>query len=141
VALADDLHRIARVAAAHALPGEEVAAVLAVGPAPGERVYLCAFGSSEGVESWLVLDDNGSPVTDRKRVRDAASIAALCEVVEEGVDDAELTEPRLASLSYLDSIGSATTSGDLAEAVQAAIPAVEELTKDVESNYKLELSR
>jgi hypothetical protein len=141
VALADDLHRIARAAATHALPGEEVTAVLAVEPVPGERVYLCAFGSSEGVESWLVLDDNGSPVTDRKRVRDAASIAALCEVVEEGVDDGELTEPRLASLSYLDSIGSATTSGDLAGAVQAAIPAVEELTKEVESNYKLELSR
>jgi hypothetical protein len=141
VALADDLHRIARAAAAYALPGEEVTAVLAVEPAPSERVYLCAFGSSERVPSWLVLDDEGSPVADRKRVHDAASIAALCEVVEEGVDGAALTEPRLASLAYLDSIGSATTNGDLAGAVQAAIPAVEELTKDVESNYKVELSR
>ena len=141
MALADDLDRIARAAAAHALPGEEVTAVLAVEPAPGERLYLCAFGSSAGVDSWLVLDGGGSPVTNRKRVRDAVSISALCEVVEESVRAGESTEPRLASLSYLDSIGSASTNGDLAAVVQSAVPAVEELTKDVESNYKLELTR
>jgi hypothetical protein len=141
VALADDLDRIARTAAAHALSDEEVAAVIAVEPAPDERLYLCAFGTSEGVRSWLVLDESGSPVTNRKRVHDAASIAALCEVVEESVDAEEPTEPRLASLSYLDSIGSASRNGDLAVVVQSAVPAVEELTKDVKSNYKLELSR
>jgi type IV secretory pathway VirJ component len=141
VALADDLDRIARAAAEYALPGEEVTAVLAVEPAAGERAYLCAFGSAEGVESWLVLDDAGLPVTDLKRVRDAASIAALCEVVEETIDRAEPTEPRLASLSYLDSLSAAAKNGDLAAAVQGAVPAVEELTKDVETHYKLELSR
>ena len=141
MALADDLDRIARTAAAHALSDEEVAAVIAVEPAPDERLYLCAFGTFEGVRSWLVLDESGSPVTNRKRVHDAASIAALCEVVEEIVDAEEPTEPRLASLSYLDSIGSASRNGDLAVVVQSAVPAVEELTKDVESNYKLELSR
>ena len=51
------------------------------------------------------------------------------------------TEPRLASLAYLDSIGPTTENGDLAAAVQSAVPAVEELTKNVESNYKLDLSR
>jgi hypothetical protein len=141
VALADDLDRIARTAAAHASSDEEVAAVIAVEPAPDERLYLCAFGTFEGVRSWLVLDESGSPVTNRKRVHDAASIAALCEVVEESVEAEEPTEPRLASLSYLDSIGSASRNGDLAAVVQSAVPAVEELTKDVESNYKLELSR
>ena len=88
-----------------------------------------------------MLDEEGSPVKDRKRVRDAASIAALCEVVEENVDAGDPSEPRLASLSYLDSIGSAPTNGDLAGVVQGAVPAVEELTKDVESHYKFELSR
>jgi hypothetical protein len=141
VALADDLDRIARAAAAHALPGEKVTAVLAVEPAPLERVYLCAFGSSDHVQSWVVLEDDAAPVTDRKRVRDAASIAALCEVVEETVDGAGFTQPRVASLSYLDSIGSAAANGGIVAAVQGAVPAVEELTKDVESNYKLELSR
>jgi hypothetical protein len=123
------------------LSDEEVAAVIAVEPAPAERLYLCAFGTSEGVRSWLVLDESGSPVTNRKRVHDAASIAALCEVVEESVEAQESTEPRLASLSYLDSIGSAAPNGGLAGVVQGAVPAVEELTKDVESNYKVELSR
>jgi hypothetical protein len=141
VALADDLDRIAQAAAAYALPGEEVTAVLAVEPAPGKRVYLCAFGRSEEVQSWLVLDDDGSPITDRKRVHDAASIAALCEVVEETVDGGDPTEPRLASLSYLDSLGPSTENGEVATAVQGAVPAVEELTKDVESHYKLELTR
>jgi len=140
VALADDLDRIARAAAAYALSGEGVTAVFAVEPAPGERLYLCAFEGAEGFRSWLVLDANGSPVTNRKHVHDAASIAALCEVVEESVQASESSEPRLASLSYLDSIGSAS-NGDLAAVVQGAVPAVEELTKDVESNYKLELTR
>jgi hypothetical protein len=114
--------------------------VLAVEPAPGERAYLCAFGRSDEVRSWLVLDDDGTPITDRKRVRDAASIAALYEVVEEALDGGDAAEPRLASLSYLDSIGSGADD-DVAAAVQGAVPAVEELTKDVESHYKLDLTR
>jgi hypothetical protein len=140
VALADDLERIAQGAAAHALPGEKVTAVLAVEPAPGQRVYLCAFGTSEGDQSWLVLDDGGSPVTDRKVVRDTASIAALVEVVEENIAGEEANGPRLASLAYLDSIGSAE-DGEIAAAIQSAVPAVEELTRDVEAHYKLELTR
>jgi hypothetical protein len=141
VVLADDLDRIARAAAAHALPGEQVTAVLPVEPAPLERVYVCAFGTSDDLQSWLVLEHDGAPVTDRKRVRDAASIAALCEVVEESLDGIESTQPRVASLSYLDSVDAAAGNGAVAAAVQGAVPAVEELTKDVESNYKVELSR
>ena len=141
MALVDDVSRIAVAATAYALPGEEVAAVLAIETGPGERVYLCAFSGFEGVQSWLALDDDGAPVTSRKRVRDAASIAALCEVAEETANVPQPDEPRLASLAYLDSLGSTARNGGLAAAVQAAVPAVEELAKDVESNYKLELSR
>ncbi len=115
--------------------------MLAVEPAPGERVFLCAFEGSDGVQSWLVLDDDGSPVTDRKRVHDAASVAALCEVVEEAVGGGDPTAPRVASLAYLDTISSEADNGNVAAAIQGAVPAVEELTKDVESHYKLELSR
>jgi hypothetical protein len=139
VALADDLDRIAQAAATHALPGEEVTAVLAVEPVPGERVYLCAFGGEDGVQSWLVVDDDGTPVTDRKRVHDTASIAALVEVVEEAAGSGDPAEARVASLSHLDALDSA--DGEVAAAIQGAVPAVEELTKDVESNYKLELTR
>ena len=140
MALVDDLERIAQAAAAaHALPDEEVTAVLAVELAPGQRVYLCAFGSSDGAQSWLVLDDGGSPVTDRKLVRDTASIAALSEAVEESVSGEEVSGPRVASLDQLDSIGSG--NGEIAAAIQSAVPAVEELTRDIETHYKLELTR
>ena len=46
------------------------------------RFYVCAF--EDGDEpSWLVLDATGVPVEERALVRDAVSIAALCEVAEE----------------------------------------------------------
>ena len=53
-------------------------------------------------------------------------------MAEEAADRAS-DEPRVASLEYLDSIG-----GD--SNIAAALPAVEELTRDVERHYKLELS-
>jgi hypothetical protein len=59
-------------------------------------------------------------------------------MVEVAEDSAEIAsdEPRLASLPYLDSLGAALQNGNLV----AAMPAVEELAKDVETNYKLELA-
>jgi hypothetical protein len=124
---------------AFAGPGEEVVAVLAVESADGERLYLCGFADGEA-QTWLVLDADGTPVKNRKRVRDAASIAALCEVAEETADVAADGEPRVASLAYLDSLGASTGNGDLAAAIQGALPAVGELAKDVEANYKLQLT-
>ncbi len=138
--LSDDVGRIATAAVAFAWPGEEVVAVLAVESADGERLYLCGFADGEEAQTWLVLDADGRPITNRKRVRDAASIAALCEVAEETVDDATDGEPRVASLAYLDSLGASTGNGDLAAAIQSALPAVDELAKDVEANYKVDLT-
>jgi hypothetical protein len=140
VALADDVDRIAAAAAKHTAPGERVAAVLATEPMPGERVYLAAFEGEEGTESWLALDDEGAPVTDRKLVHDAAAIAALCEIAEESRDVAAAEELRLASPSYLDGLGVKNQNGDVVGALQGALPAVEELTRDVEGNYKFELT-
>jgi hypothetical protein len=88
VALADELERIAALAEAHAAPGEPVSAVLAAEPAGGRRLYLCAFGDTAG--SWLVLDEAGEPVDDRATVREAASIAALCEVAVETAGGGDL---------------------------------------------------
>jgi hypothetical protein len=100
--------------------------------AAGDRVYLSAFADADGQQEWLAFDHDGAPVTDRARVREAASIAALVEVAEEAAE--QVAEgPRLATLPYLDSIG-----GDAS--IAAALPAVEELTRDIEQNYKLELS-
>jgi hypothetical protein len=177
--VAEDVARIAEVAAGFAEPGEEVAGVL-VAETLGRRVYLCVFESTES-RTWLGLDDAGEPLTDARIVREAASLAALCEVAEEsaggghlpelrsrlaelretdrpeGIEEAEAAadalaetlqpEPRVASGEYLDALGSASRrleqalgdsgSSPFATAMQAALGAVEELTDDVERNYKL----
>jgi hypothetical protein len=139
VSLREDVGRIAQAAAPYAAPGEELAAVLPVEPASGERVYLCAFAQANGTQSWLALDDRGSPLTNRTLVRDAASIAALVEIAEESAASSVTgDEPRLASPAYLDSLGAAA-NGDIAGALQSALPAIDELTRDLELNYKLEL--
>jgi hypothetical protein len=140
VALADDVDRIALAAAKQSAPGERVVAVLATEPVSGERVYLAAFEAEDETQSWLALDDDGDPVTDRKLVRDAAAIAALCEIAEESGDVPAADGPRLASPSYLDGLGAKNQNGDVVGALQGALPAVEELTRDVEGNYKLELT-
>lgn len=135
--LAEDVDRIAAAAAALAGSREQLVAVLPVEPADGERLYLCAFEGPDDTKTWIALDERGSPVTDRKRVRDAASIAALVEIAEETAAMTLEEEPRLASPAYLDSIGA---TGEVVGALQGALPAVEELTRDVELHYRLELS-
>jgi hypothetical protein len=136
VALSDDVRRIAEAAAGYATPEETVTAVIAVEPASGERLYLCAYDGPEGSQGWLVLDTSGAPVTQRQLIRDAASIAALVEIAEETLDSVDAEQPRLASPAYLDSL---SVAENVAGALQGALPAIDELTRDVELNYKLEL--
>ena len=177
----EDVGRIATAAAAFAEAGEELAGML-VTETLGLRVYLCAFDSAEG-RVWLSLGADGEPLTERRLVREAASLAALCEVAEEsaggghleelqarlaelretdkpaGIEEAEAAaaalaetlqvEPRVASGAYLDAIGSASRRLEQAlgesgvspfvSAMQAALGSVEELTEDVERNYKIPL--
>jgi hypothetical protein len=181
MSVAEDVGRIANAAAAFAEPGEELAGVL-VAETLGRRVYLCAFESAEA-HAWLALDAEAQPLTDRRLVREAASLAALCEVAEEsaggghlpelrarlaeiretdnpeGIEEAEAAadslaetlqpDPRVASGAYLDAIGSAShrleralgesDGSPFAAALRSAAPAVEELTEDVERNYKIPL--
>jgi hypothetical protein len=139
VGLAEDVDRIAAAAAAMAGSREQVVAVLPVEPADGERLYLCAFEGPDESKTWLALDESGSPVTDRKRVRDAASIAALVEIAEESAAMPLEEEPRLASPAYLDSISAARQTAEVIGALQGALPAVEELARDVELHYRLDL--
>ncbi|HVS84943.1 MAG TPA: hypothetical protein VHD91_04875, partial [Gaiellaceae bacterium] len=59
-------------------------------------------------------------------------------------------EPRLARHEYLDALGAASrrleqalgqdAGSPFAAALQSAAPAVEELTQDIERNYKVELA-
>jgi len=93
VELAGDLERIA----AAALPygnGRGLTGVLAAEPARGVRIYLCAFGESDAERAWIALDDAGEPVPARRDVRDAVSIAALCEVAEDAAGGGKLEELR-----------------------------------------------
>ncbi len=113
--LAAELEQAASSAAAHA-GGDALAAVLPVEPAPGARRYLCAFESADGARSWLVLDAEGRSVTSRRDVRDAVSIAALCEVAEESAFPGDLDELR----AQLVALRIAEHPAGIAEAEEAA---------------------
>jgi hypothetical protein len=92
VTLLADLERIAALAERFTPPDGAVTAVLPVEATPGRRTYLCAFESPDGARSWLVLDDAGEDVVDRRDVKDTVSIAALCEIAEESAVGGDLDE-------------------------------------------------
>jgi hypothetical protein len=183
VGLAEELEAAAAAAAAPPGEGEAVAPVLPAEPHPGARVHLVAFEGADG-RSWLALDADGRPGADRVLVRDAVSIAGLCEIATEtagggdlddlrarlvavrlteappGLDAAEAalddlahtigSPPHLATPERLDAIGAAartleqaldpTGASPFAEAMKAALPAVDELTREVEATYRLPLA-
>ena len=76
-----------------AADGEELSGVVPAEPASGARVYLCAYSRGEE-QTWLALDEAGRPVDDRKLVRDAVSIAAMCELAEETAGGGDLGDLR-----------------------------------------------
>jgi hypothetical protein len=119
--VADDVERIAAAATAFAEPGEEVAGAL-VAETLGRRVYLCAFESATG-RAWLALDADAEPLTDRRVVREAASLAALCEVAEESAGGGHLPELR----ARLTEIREADHPEGIEEAEAAAASLVETL--------------
>jgi hypothetical protein len=183
VSLPDELERIAGAAAALASAGERVAAVLPTEASPGARAYLVAF--EDGAErSWVALDGDANTLTSRSAVRDAVTIAALCELAAESAGGGDLDElraqlvalrlteappgieeaeeavaalqravgapPQLASPERLDRIGAAARRLELAldpaagspfaAAMGAAQGAVDELTREIESGYRLPLA-
>jgi hypothetical protein len=93
VALSDELEPVLAAATALASSGERLTGVLAAEPLAFGRVYLCAFESDAG-HRWLALDTNAAPVTSREAVREAAQLAALCEVAEEAAGGDNLAELR-----------------------------------------------
>jgi hypothetical protein len=91
VSLSDELDRIAASAVAFAEPDETLSGVLPAEPARGERVYLCAFEGAADT-SWIAFDGEGRPIQSRRLVREAASIAAICELAEEIAGGGDLDE-------------------------------------------------
>jgi hypothetical protein len=102
MSVVEDVGHIAGAAAAFAEPGEDLAGVL-VSETLGRRVYLCAFQSAAG-RAWLALGAEAEPLTERRLVREAASLAAMCEVAEESAGGGHLPElrARLAELRATD---------------------------------------
>ena len=132
-----ELEHVASAAAAFAAGGEEVAAVVAAEPSPDRRTYLCAFDGPGG-RTWLALDAHGAPVTSRDRVREAISIATVCEVAEEAGGDVE-NVVRVASPAYLDRLGEQHGSS-VAAVLGDAAAAADELARELEAQYKLPLT-
>jgi hypothetical protein len=173
---------VARAAATrHVVAGEELVGLVPT-ETDGQRIYLCAYEHDRG-PSWLALDEQGRPVADRSLVRDAVSIAALCELAEEsagggdigglrarlvelrlteapeGIEEAEvaaadlqdtiIAPPRVATLAYLDAIGTAAgrleqALGELgvspfAQAMKSGLAVADELAAQVERSYKAPL--
>jgi hypothetical protein len=89
VSLADDLEHAAELAARHA-PDSRVSAVLATEPEKGRRVYLVALDDSDGYRSWLAVRGDGSAVASRAELREAVSIAALCELASDAAGGGDL---------------------------------------------------
>jgi hypothetical protein len=92
VTLLDELERIAATAASRSPDGHGVTAVLAAEPGAGGRFYLCAFEAQDERRAWIVLDDAGHPVADRRCIRDVVAIAALCEIAGEAAAGGDLDE-------------------------------------------------
>jgi hypothetical protein len=126
VALADDLERIAAAAAAHANgDGSALTGILATEPASGLRTYVCAFEMPDGTRSWLAFDGDGAPMASGRHVRDAVSIAALCEVAEESAFPGDLDELRaqLVALRITESPDGIDEAEEAARALQHVIGA------------------
>jgi hypothetical protein len=123
VSLEADLERIAVPAASFADSKETLVGIVPTEPAVGVRLYLCAYQSSNGETSWLVLDGEGQPVLERSLVRDAASIAALSELAEEaaGGGDLEGLRDRLAELRATENPEGIAEAEAAAEALQTVL--------------------
>jgi hypothetical protein len=94
VALIDDLERAADAAAVHAHDGEVVTAVLAAEADAGARRYVCALetGAEDAQRAWVVVDDAGAVITSRIEIRDAVTIAALCEIAADAAGGGDLDD-------------------------------------------------
>lgn len=94
MALAEELAGVAALASRYADEGETLVGVLAAEPTHARRVYVCAYERGEDRRTWLALDAEGEPLSDRRQVRDAVSIAALCELAAETAGGGDLASLR-----------------------------------------------
>ncbi|MFN2627227.1 MAG: hypothetical protein ABR569_01165 [Gaiellaceae bacterium] len=119
-----ELAEIATVAAAQAEEGETLTGVVAAEPVSGGRVYLCSF-EGDHRRSWLALDETGQPLLSRSLVREAVSIAGMCELAEEtaGGGDLEALRGQLLTLRLTEAPEGIEEAEEAALAVEQAIGA------------------
>ena len=91
--LEEEISAAAEAGSAHAAGGEQLDAVIPAEPSTGVRVYLCAFKSGDD-QSWIALDSDRRPIADRALVREAVSIAAMCELAEESAGGGDVGDLR-----------------------------------------------
>jgi hypothetical protein len=120
--LVDDLERTAALAAVHG-GDARVSALIATEPEAGRRVYLVAFDGADGYRSWLAVRADGSPVVSRAELREAVSIAALCELAADaaGGGDLEALVTRLAELRATEAPAGIDEAEDAARALVALV--------------------
>jgi hypothetical protein len=129
VALSDDLVQIAAAAAAFASPGERVTGILAAEPLHSGPVFLCAYAAGDERPAWLALDATGEPVASLSVVREAAKLAALCEVAEESAGGGDLEQLRLRLREIRET--------EAPEGIEAAELAAAELAQTLETEPRL----
>jgi hypothetical protein len=127
--LSDDLEQIAVAAAAFAAPGERVTGILAVEPLHFGRVFLCAYATGDERPAWLALDAAGSPLGSLSAVREAAKLAALCEVAEESAGGGDLQQLRQRLREIRET--------EAPEGIEAAEVAAAELAETLEADPRL----
>jgi hypothetical protein len=113
-----ELDEVASAAAAYG----EVEGVLAAESADGTRSYLVALGGDDA-RRWLLLDAEAEPVDERARVREVASLVAMCELAAEQAEQGD--EARIASPTYLDEVGTSEL-GSSTGVVEAFVTEVEQ---------------
>jgi hypothetical protein len=125
MSLVDDLERAVELASALA-DGGRVSAVIATEPEPGRRVYLAAFDDADGYRSWLAVREDGTPVVSRAELREAVSIAALCELAADAAGGGDLGSlvRRLAEIRAAESRPAGIEEAE--EAVRALVEVVAE---------------
>ncbi|HUF02267.1 MAG TPA: hypothetical protein VMN35_07565 [Gaiellaceae bacterium] len=124
MSLVDDLEGAVALAAEHG--GESrVAGVIATEPEAGRRVYLLAFDDPDGYRSWLAVRSDGSPVVSRAELREAVSIAVLCEVAADAAGGGDLLA-LIARLGELRATGAPAGIGEAEEAARALLEVVAE---------------
>jgi hypothetical protein len=101
-------------------PDERAVAVMATEPA-GARVYVVAFAAGEDL-GYVALDGSGAPVSDRRLVKDAVSLAALAERAEE-VSGATAADDLVARFGEAAAVLRRVGDRDAAAAAEAVVAA------------------